>query len=322
MIRLVCTGGTISMQPDAEAGGFVPALGGDALVQLAGGDASLGELAVEDWERLPGSHLDPGRMWALREHIAELASRRDADGIVVAHGTDTLEETAYVLARTMPRDAVPVVITGAMRTAGSDEWDGTRNLRDAVRVARHPAARGRGPLVVFAGRIFRAGTVAKVHTTALDAFATPHADAAGDVTERGITFGGAPLPTAAEPLVPRRGMDPRVAVVTLITGDGGELIDAARETSEGLVIEGFGAGNVPPGSVPALERCREDGKPVVLATRCAAGLVTPEYGFRGGGAALVALGLVPAGPRTTAQARLELILCISAGVPYGGRAAG
>jgi L-asparaginase len=322
MIRLVCTGGTISMQPDAAAGGFVPLLGGDALVRIAGGDAALGAVIVEDWERLPGSHLDPDRMWELREHVAALAARRDADGIVVAHGTDTLEETAYVLARTLPRDAPPVVVTGAMRTAGTPDWDGTRNLRDAVRVARHPAARGRGPLVVFAGTIFRAGSVAKVHTTDLGAFAAPHGDPAGTVTEQGITFGGAPLPTAVEPLAPRRGLTPRVAVVTLVTGDAGELVDAARAVSDGLVIEGFGAGNVPPTAVPALERWRDEAKPVVLASRCLFGTVAAEYGFRGGGAALVALGLIPAGPRTTAQARLELILCLSAGVPYGGRSAG
>jgi L-asparaginase len=319
MIRLVCTGGTIAMQPDAAAGGFVPALGGEALVRLAGGGAALGDVVVEDWEQLPGSHLDPDRMWALREHVAELARRRDADGIVIAHGTDTLEETAYLLARTLPRDAPPVVVTGAMRTAGADDWDGARNLRDAIRVARHPAARGRGTLVVFGGAIFRGSSVAKVHTTALDAFAAPHGEPAGSVGERGIAFGGAPLPTAVEPLAARRGMAPRVAVVALVTGDAGELVDAARPISEGLVVEGFGAGNVPPGAVPALERWRDDGKPVVLASRCLYGSVAADYGFPGGGAGLIALGLTAAGARTTAQARIELILCLSAGVPYGGR---
>ena len=322
MIRLVCTGGTISMQPDPDAGGLVPALDGEALVQLAGAARALGDVMVEDWDRLPGSHLDPGRMWALREHVAALAGARDADGIVITHGTDTLEETAYVLARTMPRDAPPVVLTGAMRTAGDAEWDGARNLRDAIRVARHPAARGRGPLVVFAGTIFAAANVAKVHTTALAAFAAPNGEPLGAVTEQGIAFGTGPLPTAVEPLAARRGLTPGVAVVTLVTGDAGELVDAARPISDGLVIQAFGAGNVPPGTVPALERWRDEGKPVVLASRCASGPVSPEYAFRGGGAGLIGLGVVPAGARTTVQARLELILCLSAGQPYGGRSSG
>lgn len=321
MIHIVCTGGTISMQPDAGAGGYVPVLGADALVALAGGDAALGSLAVEDWDRLPGSHMAPERLWALREHVAELAARRDVAGVVITHGTDTLEETAYVLARTLPRDAAPVVLTGAMRTADAPDWEGARNLRDAVRVARHPASRGRGPLVVFASRIFAAGFVAKAHTTALDAFAAPHGAPLGTADQHGINFVSA-LPSAAEPLAPRRGLTPRVALVTLVTGDAGELVDAARASFDGLVIEAFGAGNVPPGAVPALERWRGDDRPVVLASRCPAGEVSSAYGFRGGNAALVALGLIPAGRRTPVQARLELMLSLSAGVPYGGRGGG
>ncbi|MDQ2670593.1 MAG: asparaginase [Gemmatimonadota bacterium] len=319
MIRLVCTGGTISMQPDAAAGGLVPALGAELLAEIAGGRDVLGEITVEDWERLPGSHMGPARLWALREHVAELAARRDVDAVVITHGTDTLEETAYVLARTLARDAAPVVLTGAMRTAGTPEWDGARNLRDAVRVARSPAARGRGPLVVFAGRILPAALATKVHATALDAFGTPHGNPTGTVDERGLSFTSATPPVAAEPLVARRGLEPRVALVTLVTGDEGELVEAARSDFDGLVIEGFGAGNVPPGALPALERWRDDGKPVVLASRCAEGQVEPAYGFQGGGAGLVALGVVPAGPRTPAQARIELILSLSAGTPYGGR---
>lgn len=310
------------MQADSEVGGFVPSLGGEALLELAGGRAALGEVVVEDWERLPGSHLDPGLMWQLREHVAELAGRSDTAGIVVTHGTDTLEETAYVLARTLPRDAPPVVITGAMRTAGADDWDGARNLRDAIRVARHPAARGRGTLVVFAGTILRGASVAKVHTTALNAFAAPHAAPAGTVTEQGISFGDASLPVASKPVSPRRGLLPRVAVVMLVTGDAGELLDAARPGAEGLVLVAFGAGNVPPGAVAALARWRDEEKPVVLASRCAAGVVEAGYGFRGGNAALLALGLLPAGARTIVQARFELMLSLSAGVPYDGRNGG
>lgn len=308
------------MQPDPAAGGLVPTLGGEALVDLAGGAAALGDVAVEDWDRLPGSHLGPTRLWALREHVADLLARRDADGIVITHGTDTLEETAYVLARTLPRDAGPVVLTGAMRTADAPDWDGARNLRDAVRVARSPAARGRGTIVVFAGAIFGGATVAKVHTTALDAFGAPHGRAAGSVDHRGVAFADAP-PRAAEPLVPARGLEPRVALVALVTGDAGELVDAALPMSDGLVVEAFGAGNVPPGAVAALGRWREAGKPVVLASRCPRGEVAADYGFPGGSAAMAALGLVPAGPRTTPQARLELTMCMSARVAYGtGRA--
>jgi L-asparaginase len=102
-------------------------------------------------------------------------------------------------------------------------------------------------------------------------------------------------------------------------GDDGTLLDLARPEYDGLVVEAFGSGNMPPGAVPAVRRWLEAGKPVVLASRCLYGEVTPLYAFDGGGARTVALGAVPAGPRSPSQARLELTLALSAGVAYGGR---
>jgi L-asparaginase len=104
----------------------------------------------------------------------------------------------------------------------------------------------------------------------------------------------------------------------MVTGDQGELVELARAGHDGLVLEAFGSGNLPPGAVPAIRRWIADGKPVVLASRCLFGEVTPVYAFPGGGATLVREGVIPAGPRTPSQARMELTICLSAGVPYGG----
>ena len=103
----------------------------------------------------------------------------------------------------------------------------------------------------------------------------------------------------------------------MITGDDGALLDAARSTHDGVVIIAYGAGNLPPGAVPAIGRWLDEGKPVVLASRCLYGEVTPIYAFPGGGATLVRAGVIPAGPRTPSQARIELVICLSAGVAYG-----
>ncbi|HUF35666.1 MAG TPA: hypothetical protein VMN37_06930, partial [Gemmatimonadales bacterium] len=113
------------------------------------------------------------------------------------------------------------------------------------------------------------------------------------------------------------GLGARVALVAPTVGDDGRLLDLARPTHDGVVVEAFGSGNVPPGLVPAIGRWLHEGKPVVLASRCPLGEVTPSYAFEGGGARLVAMGVTPAGPRTPSQARMELVIALSAGTTYG-----
>jgi L-asparaginase len=305
------------MQHDAAAGGNVPAHGGDALLALAPRIPSIAPCRVEDWARMPACHLTQADMWRLRERVRALQDDPEVAGVVVTHGTDVLEETAYLLDRTLaPR--VPVVVTGAMRTSDDAAWDGTRNLTDAARVAADPASTGRGVLVTFAGRVWQGREAVKRDTAALDAFDAPHGAPLGTVGEEGVRY-ERPSPRGT-PLVPAA-LAARVALVPMVVGDEGALLDLARPGHDGVVIEAFGSGNLPPGAVPAIERWLGEGKPVVLASRCPAGVVTPVYGFEGGGARTVALGVVPAGPRTPSQARWELTLALAAGVPYGTGAA-
>jgi L-asparaginase len=314
MIHLLFTGGTISMHRDAAAGGNVPALGGEALVSLAPGIESIAPFRIENWARVPACHLGPDRLWALRERVRAVAASGEVTGIVVTHGTDILEETAYLLDRTLDGE-VPVVLTGAMRTSSDTAWDGPRNLRDAAAVAAGAASRGRGAVVVFNGEIFAGRTATKTHATEVAAFSAPHSGPIGRVEEGRVAYvvevGGRP-----QPLRPTA-FGARVALVPMVVGDDGRMLDLARPGHDGVVIEAFGSGNLPPGAVPAIRRWLDDGKPVVLATRCPLGVVTPSYAFEGGGARLVAMGVTPAGARTPSQARMELAIALSAGVPYG-----
>ena len=318
MIHLIFTGGTISMQRDERAGGNVPALDGAALVHRAPALQRMGPLHIDDWGRYPACHMDQAKLWELRNHVQRVGAgghgSRAPEGIVITHGTDTLEETAYLLARTLDSE-LPLVLTGAMRTASDPGWDGPRNLTDAVRVASDPGSRGRGPLVVFAGAILAGHQVVKTHTSDLEAFGSPHGPALGRVTEEAVRFASGQV-TRPDPLGPP-GLQARVALIPVITGDDGHLLDLARPWFDGVVIVGYGSGNCPPGILPAVERWLGDGKPVVLASRCAAGEVTATYAFPGGGASLIRMGVIPAGPRTAAQARMELAISLSAGVPYG-----
>jgi L-asparaginase len=313
MIHLLFTGGTISMQRDERAGGNVPTHGGAALVGFAPGLSEVAPFTIEDWGKQPACHMGPERLWELRNRVAAIARDEKPQGIVITHGTDTIEETGYLLARTLD-PGVPVVITGAMRTSNEAGWDGPRNLTDAARVAADPGSRGRGAMVAFAGRVFDGGETAKIQATALEAFAAPHAGPIAEVDHVGVRYLSAPV---RRRVLQPAGLTARVALIPMIIGDQGELLDLTRGTHDGVVVVAFGSGNVPPGAVPAIHRWLAAGKPVVLASRCLYGEVTPVYAFEGGGATLVRAGVMPAGPRTAAQARLELSIALSAGLGYG-----
>jgi len=318
MIHLLFTGGTISMQRDPAAGGNVPSHGGEALVAFAGGLDRISPYRIENWAKLPACHLGPDRLWALRERVRQIAESGEVQGIVVAHGTDTLEETAYLLDRTLERK-VPVAITGAMRTSSDGGWDGPRNLLDAAAVAAADHSAGCGVMVIFNGTIFAGRAAVKTHTTDLDAFTAPHGGVLGRVEQGRVAY-KAGLPdsgTAGLGTLNPSGLSARIALVPMLVGDDGGMLDSARPSHDGVVVAAFGSGNIPPGAVPAVRRWIEDGKPVVLGTRCPTGVVSPLYAFEGGGARLVALGAIPAGPRALSQARMELMIAVSAGTTYG-----
>lgn len=315
MLHLLFTGGTISMRHDAAAGGNIPSLDGAAVLARVPGLLAEGSFRAEDWERLPAVHRTPAMMWALRTRIAAVAAEPGTEGVVVAHGTDTLAEMAYLVGRTVDPE-VPVVFTGAMRAADHPAWDGPRNLRDAVAVARDPGARGRGALVVFAGRILDGLQAAKQHASDPDAFGAPHGVQLGTVAEGRVAWDAASPPRP--PRLDVAGLRARVATIIPELGDDGTLLDLARPRFDGLVVLGYGRGNLPPGAVPAIDRWLAEAKPVVLASRQPFGETAAEYAFEGGGAALVRRGVRLAGPRTPGQARLELMLALAAGAPYPG----
>ncbi len=297
------------MQYDAAAGGNVPAIGGEALLALAPGVAAIADCRVENWARMPACHFTQADHWRLRERVRVLATDPAVDGIVVTLGTDTLEEAAYLLDRTLA-SSVPVVCTGAMRTSDDPEWDGARNLVEAVRVAAAPASQGRGTQVVFAGDIWQGCEAVKVDTVALRAFGAPFAARRGYSDQAGVVYAE---PATPRPVIVPATLNARVALVPMVIGDDGAMLDAARVQHDGVVLEAFGSGNLPPGALPAIARWHAAQKPVVLSSRCAGGRVTPVYAFEGGGARVVAAGAIPAGPRTPSQARWELTIALSAG---------
>ncbi len=311
MIVLLSTGGTISMRRDPGAQGPVPSLRGHDLLGTVPGIDAVAEVEIDDWATMPGAHLTVDQMWLLRTRIAELVARPDVSGVVVTQGTDTLEECAYLVARSVRTDT-PVVFTGAMRTSEDLSWDGPANIMDAVRVAASPDARGLGVLVVFAGRIFAADDVTKIDTHFLEAFGSAGPGPLG-VVDAGRVFVSRAVRAHAPLLVPERPATP-VDIVYAYAGVDGRLLDAARGEGRGVVVAALGRGNTPPPFFAAIGRWIAEDKPVVIASRVPHGRVGPTYGFPGGGRSLLDAGALFAGARRPVQARIDLMLALGAGL--------
>jgi L-asparaginase len=311
MIVLLFTGGTISMRHDIALGGAVPALSGRDILAATPGLERIAEVEVDDFGAFPGPHMTVERIWALRSRIAQQLARKEVLGVVVTHGTDSLEESAYLTARSIGSEK-PVVFTGAMRTASDLGWDGPANLADAVRVAASEEARGQGVMVVIGGRIFAGLDVTKAHTHLLDAFESPGLGPLGVLDDGQVIFRRAlpPMPPLLDPDQPATPVD----IVLAWAGADSRLLDASRAEARALVIAAMGRGNVPPAMVPGIERFLAEGKPVVVASRAMRGRVGHTYGYPGGGRRLFELGAVFAGSRRPQQARIELMLALGAGL--------
>jgi len=305
------TGGTISMRVDPAAGGAVPALSADEILAAARGVEDVADVRAEPWGRFPGPHMTVERQWALRHRIAVLLGDPLVDGLVITHGTDTLEETAYLVARSLVTSK-PVAFTGAMRSASDLGWDGPQNLLDAVRVAAAPASAGQGTLVVMGGRIFAALEDTKGHTHQLDAFEAPGLGPLGVIDDDRVLFRRR-LVNVPPPIVPPALAEP-VDIVSSWSGADARLLDASRASgARGVVLAAMGRGNVPPAMTPGIARLLEVGCPVVVASRAPRGRVGQTYAYPGGGRKLWEMGALFAGARRPAQARIDLMLALGAG---------
>jgi L-asparaginase len=311
MIAMVFTGGTISMRFDPLAGGAVPALDARDILSAARGIENVAELRVEEWGRFPGPHMDVERMWALRARLVELLAEPVVDGVVVTHGTDTIEETAYLVARSVASPK-PIVFTGAMRNLSELGWDGPSNLVDAVRVAADPESRGYGVFLVMNGRAYSALDVTKAHTHVLEAFESPGLGPVAEIDDEGIVYRRARSAQRAilEPEAPATPID----IVGAWAGADARLLDALLPTARGVVIAALGRGNVTPDMADAIVRWRDLDKPVVITSRTGRGRVGQTYGYAGGGRRLAELGTIFAGSQRPTQARIDLMLALGAGL--------
>ncbi|HZM84035.1 MAG TPA: asparaginase, partial [Candidatus Limnocylindrales bacterium] len=233
-----------------------------------------------------------------------------ADGIVVTQGTDTIEETSFLLDLYHQGDE-PVVVTGAMRNPSLAGPDGPANLLGAIVTAAHPATAGLGALVVFADEIHAARRVRKTHSMNIDTFKSPNGGPIGYVVE-GVPIVHNHLPHRLNVPPPTIETLPKVGIIPIALGDEGELLEGIESKVDALVIAAMGVGHVPDRLVPRLEELAA-GMPVVLASRTAAGPVLRKtYGFAGSERDLNARGLMPAGYLDPYKVRVLLIAALAA----------
>ena len=316
-VVVIFTGGTISMLPDPATGAAVPSLDGAGVLARVRGLDEIATLEPIDWGVVPASHLRFGQILEVGAKIADAAARPQVDGVVVVQGTDVLEETAFAW-DLLHRAEAPVVVVGAMRNAGDPDYDGPRNLTDAVRVAADPRLRGAGALVVMAGLILPADNVTKTDSIALDTFQALDDGPLGYVEDGRVVLERDRGPRHVLPNRPSEAGAP-VALLTAVVSTDGDLVRAAIDLgAAGIVIEATGSGNTDPDLLTAATEAMAADIPVVLVSRCASGPVGPWYGFPGGGRSWQEAGAILAGTLSGPKARMALALGIGAGLDRDG----
>ena len=305
-ILVLHTGGTISMQADAS--GAVVTSSDNPMNHVSN---PLEGIHVHDLDffNLPSPHIQPKHMLALYQKIKEEAA--NYDGVVITHGTDTLEETAYFL-DTMEVPHMPIVLTGAMRSSNELGSDGVYNYLSALRVASDDKAADKGVLVVMNDEIHAAKYVTKTHTTNVGTFQTPTHGPLGLITKREILYFKTAEPRVRFDLDHIQGLVP---IISAYAGMTDELIDMLDlEQLDGLIIQAFGAGNIPKETAQKLESLLQKGIPVALVSRCFNGIAEPVYAYQGGGVQLQKSGVFFVKELNAQKARLKLLIALNAGL--------
>ncbi len=309
-VVVVSTGGTIAMRPDPASGGLVPAMTGDELLDLLAWPGETPGLELDDFARVPSFDVHGELALSLALRVRDHARRDGIAGVVVTHGTDTMEETVFMIDLLLDSD-LPVVLTGAQRGADQVDSDGPRNLRSAIRVALAPEARGRGALIVFAGAVHAAREARKIHTSALDAFASPGYGPVGHVEDETVDFRRRPERRA--PLTPPERLAP-VDLIRLYAGSDARFMRASVDSgARAIVLEATGRGNANGDVVAGVRDAVAAGVGVAVCSRCVEGRVEPVYGA-GGGRDLADAGALFAGDLAGPKARVLLQLALGAGL--------
>ena len=306
-ILLIHTGGTISMSEDKGTGAVKPGKT-NPLAEKSKELSYLAEIAVEEPFNLPSPHITEKEMIQLKNLIEKKMKEGSFSGIVITHGTDTLEETAYFLSLTI-RAEIPIVFTGAMRSFSELGYDGLQNLINSIKVAASEDGKNKGVLIVFNDEIHSPEYATKFHTSNVSAFKSPQNGPIGIVGKGGVIFHHEPVKKKTYTV---QNISKKVLLIKAYAGmDSTLLLAAAHSNCDGVVIEALGQGNLPPETLPGIEALQKKNIPVVLVSRCLAGHVLDTYGYTGGGKQLKEMGIIFANGLNGQKARLKLMVALS-----------
>ena len=306
-ILIVFTGGTFSMKIDETTGGAVPHFSGNDLIDMMPDVRELAEISIHDFGKYPGPHMTPELMLSLSKKIREFINKNNYDGIIVTHGTDTLEETAYLLDLTIQTE-IPIVVIGSMKNSSEPDWDGPRNLNDALQICLNPNCRNLGVLVCLNGEINAASEVTKTFTDNIETFQSLDFGALGFV-DRGRVFINR-MPRKLETISTEK-INSNVDLIKVYAGMNEKFFKHSADTgAEGLVVEAMGVGNVPPPAFNGIKCVVEKEIPVVLVSRCPAGETLDIYSYPGAGKWLHKLGVIFTDYLNGQKARIKLMLAL------------
>jgi len=306
-ILIVFTGGTFSMKIDETTGAAVPFFHGNELLAKVPDSDLPANIKVFEYGNYPGPHMTPEIMLDLSKKIQSFIKQPDIDGIIVTHGTDTLEETAYLLDLTIKTEK-PIVVIGAMRTSTEPNWDGARNLSDAIHIINNENSKNLGVLVCLNGEINAASEVTKTHTEDVETFHSLDFGALGFV-DRGRVFINR-MPRRLE-TIETDNINSNVDLIKAYAGMDEKFFKFSTDSgTAGLVVEAMGVGNVPPKAFNGIQYVLNKGIPVVLVSRCPAGETLDIYGYPGAGKWLHKAGVIFSDYLNGQKARIKLMLAL------------
>src|SRR5690606_12733269 len=298
-VQFIATGGTIAMKIDPVKKAPVPAISGDDLLATVPEVAEFARIKVNNLSNVPSDYMDPPRWVELSKAVNAALEQPGVSGVIVSHGTDTLEETAFWLDLTVESDK-PVILIGAQRNASSSDFDGPRNLLNAVRIAVDEQAKGKGAMLAMNNQINAARYVTKTHTANVETFQSGDYGLIGEVYDDKVIIDRNPLRRQHIPITTED--MPRVDIVAMYGGADDLLLRSA-----------VGMGYVNAAMFEGIKYSSSKDVPVVISTRVPNGRVMANYGFQGGGKTLADAGAIMAGDLSPQKARILLMLLLQQG---------
>lgn len=306
-VSLITTGGTIASKEISKGLLKSGAISGRELAALCQLPEEI-EVNVIDVFQLPSMHIGFDEMKIIKQAIDKEMQDDSVDGIVVTHGTDTLEETSYFLDLTV-EDERSVVVTGSQRSPDEVGTDVYSNLRNSIYVSVDETLRGVGTVVVFNERIYSAKYVKKVHSSNLQGFDSFGHGYLGIIDNNVVSVYQKPISREVHPLNESL---PKVDIIKCYSGQDGSLIDLLVESgSKGIILEAAGRGQVSPHMVGAIERAVNKGITVVLTTSAEEGNAYPSYGYPGSAHDLLLKGVLLGSDYDSKKARIKLAVMLS-----------